>query len=140
MTPQAAPGTAAATSASPVKKPSRQVITISPSGQISGLQVKPGKGVDLRQFGKAQIERASEIVWDDDHQRWFVQITRGQYAGKIIGHDFCEEVGFKRHGIDVNYYCGAPDNRLVVQDYDEAVRLEIMVLDHIRITQGPDAL
>lgn len=116
------------------------MITIAPDGTVSGLQVKPGKGLDLRQFGKAQIERASEIVWDDTHQRWFVQVTKGKYIGRIISHTFCEEVGFKRYGIDVSYYCGAPDNRLVVEDYDEAVRLEIMVLDHIRITEGPDAL
>lgn len=115
-------------------------ISVEANGAVSGLQSKPGQGFDLRQLGKAEIQRASEVLWDQEHQQWFVQIVRGKYAGQIIGHALCELVGFKRYGIGIRYMCGAPDNRLVVEDYDEAVRLEIMVLDHIRRTEGAAAL
>ena len=41
----------------------RQVITVKPFGQMEGLQHKKGQGIDLRQFGNAEINRASEVLW-----------------------------------------------------------------------------
>jgi hypothetical protein len=117
-----------------------QVITIGPAGELSGLQVKPGKGLDLRQFGKARIERASEIEWNDDHQAWTVRITKGLFKDRFITHDLCEEIGFQCNRADLFYYCGPPEDHLIMAEYDEAVRVEIAVLDHIRVTLGPHYL
>ncbi len=47
-----------------------QVITITPSGEMQSLQRKRGRGVDVRQFGHAAIERASEITWNEPQQCW----------------------------------------------------------------------
>ena len=70
-----------------------QVITVHSDGKISGLQVKKGRGLDLRSFGPAKIVRASEIVWDEDNQAWAVEIMDapgpgglgGTYGGSPIG-------------------------------------------------------
>ena len=70
----------------------RQVITIGPDGMMSGLQVKPGKGLDLRQFGRAEIERASEVLWDSDRQGWIVECRKGVYAGCLLGNAWWGEI------------------------------------------------
>lgn len=110
-----------------------QVISISPKGEVSGLQVKPGKGFDLRKLGKAKIERASEVLFNEDNQKWYVQIVKGKYAG--------DTVTYMRHqralGEPVMTNC---DFTLHFNEYDEAVQAEIAVLDHIRLTEGPSAL
>ena len=54
----------------------KQVVTVGPTGSLSGLQLK-GRGVDLRKFGHAQIKRISEIVWIDNYQAWCVKPKRG---------------------------------------------------------------
>lgn len=48
-----------------------QIISIAPDGTIYGLDFK-SKGVSLRDFGKAQIERITSIEWSDERQAWFV--------------------------------------------------------------------
>lgn len=58
-----------------------QVVTISPSGELSGLQMKPGKGLDLTRLGEADVERISEILWHKAEQKWFVHILLGAKAG-----------------------------------------------------------
>ena len=67
----------------------QQVITVGPDGSISGLQVKPGQGVDLRDFGAANIKRASEIVFSEEAQLWYVQICLGKYSGHKVTKNNC---------------------------------------------------
>lgn len=57
-----------------------QIITIAPDGAVSGLQRKPGQGMNLQSLGHAQTVRASEIAWDETAQAWFVDVL--QDAGK----------------------------------------------------------
>jgi len=126
-----------------------QVITIEPNGAVSGLQKKPGQGLDLRKLGKAVIQRASDIRWDEERQQWYVQVLRGKYAGTIVHHGqvhvsacyFQKEAVNKdlAHSPDMTHT--EPDSRTAFyDDYDEAVQAEIMFLDYVRLTEGPDAL
>lgn len=109
----------------------RQVITIGHGGSLSGLQVKPGKGLDLRQFGKAKIERVSEILWDEEAQKWYVQIIAGPLKGEVLTAPLWDE------GVAKPTPSGSTvtrtDYRLDFDDYDFAVRAEIEVLDAFRL-------
>lgn len=111
-----------------------QVVTIHADGKISGLQPKPGKGFDLRTLGKAKIERASEILFSEEHQQWYVKIVKGRYAGKVITHPMLSVLDGRLHRFS------ASDLTAYFAEYDDAVLAEIAVLDHIRLTEGPDAL
>ena len=110
----------------------RQVITIGPSGQISGLQRKPGQGIDLRQFGMAEIKRASEIEWIESKQQWAVRCLRGRYAGLFIA--------LIHNGDDVLSILASDHPVFLYNDYDTAVAHEIEALDYVRVKYGPSAL
>ena len=110
-----------------------QVITITPAGQVSGLQRKPGQGLDLTKLGRAKVERVSEIVWHEDHQRWFVEIKTGPLAGEVLTAALCDKHGFDAKNFVGDWWSGAPDNRIVWASYDDAVRGEVAFLDHVRL-------
>lgn len=110
-----------------------QVVTIKKDGTISGLQRKRGQGIDLRQFGHAQIERASEIKWNEGQQRWMIEIKNT--AVRAWMSDECVEI------LDFQDAVGSDPQmpyevmglgRLMFQDYDDAVKAEIVFLDAMR--------
>lgn len=111
-----------------------QVITIALDGTISGLQVKPGRGVDLTKMGKATVERVSEILWSEDAQAWYVQPIRGPFAGQSITHRMWQEVielfdappGAKGSA-------GVLDQPIYFENYELAVKCEIAFLDAHRL-------
>ncbi|QSY98675.1 hypothetical protein J2J97_31895 (plasmid) [Rhizobium bangladeshense] len=108
----------------------KQVISIGADGQISGLQRKPGQGVDLRQFGQAEIKRVSEIEFNEPTQKWFVHVLRGPWAGiKVARGHFMDHLGAIPDGGAVN------EDTLIVEfeDYDMAVKAEIAILDALRL-------
>jgi hypothetical protein len=111
----------------------QQVITIGPDGSVSGLHHKKGQGLDLRQFGKAQIERASHIVWDEQAQAWQVEVLTGPYAGLTLTWSMWREA---THLDD----CPAAlpsdqrdDATIQFAEYEDGVRAEIMVLNALRL-------
>ncbi len=117
-----------------------QVITIGPTGVMAGLQHKPGKGVDLRQFGKASITRASSIEWDEDAQRWTVLPLSGptkdqsltvshvlQYARAMIS-DMTDLGGSGPQ------WTVSPVDVLLFEDYDDAVSVEIAYFNALRLS------
>lgn len=107
----------------------RQAITIAPDGSVSGLQVKPGKGFDLRCLGNATITRASEVLWDEGRQLWFVEVRDGRWSGRQIDQWLMEHAGVA--GLPAG--CERrPDNLIMAREYDDAVKLEIAVLDGLR--------
>lgn len=117
---------------------SRQVITFSPDGSVSGLQRKPGQGIDLRQFGKAEIKRASEIVWDTDVQAWYIDVL--QEAGQgVVTHDNIRAAS--REAFYTYVYSQGRDglfltpsrDALFFSNYDDAVKVEIAYLDALRL-------
>jgi hypothetical protein len=107
-----------------------QVITIGTDGRISGLQVKPGRGVDIRQFNdRADVKRASEIVATSDGQAWFIDVL--QEAGRgVVRAAHLRDVGVPVNGFACTE---TPSGLLTFPDYDEAVRCEIAYLDALRL-------
>ncbi len=120
-----------------------QVISIGPDGGMSGLQVKPGKGLDLRQFGAAEVVRASEIIFDVTTQAWAVQLldAPGHEAdrGKRITTVMATEAGLlptvRRMITDAQILPDASteDGALLFHGYDVAVEFEIAYLDAWRL-------
>jgi hypothetical protein len=114
----------------------QQVITIHPDGSMSGLQHKRGKGVDLCQFGRASIERASHILWDEMGQCWFVEILTGPHAGKSLTQSLWSGVTGQaecRLSVSAGVADVAPETVLGFADYDDAVAAEVVFLNSLRL-------
>jgi hypothetical protein len=134
----------------------RQVITIAPDGAMSGLQRKPGQGLDLTKFGKAAISRASLIEWDEQFQRWYIDVQQDAGRGDVSMPLFREAVAPGQDGhasltiaiemlnrlcpcgwqseIEIDDTSGLVSRaRLMFQDYDNAVQVEIAYLDALRL-------
>ena len=116
-----------------------QVVTIGADGAISGLQRKKNQGVDLRQFGHAEIERASEIEWVESKQRWCVRILgyslrcKTMDGSRVLCVRHWHNAGLTMDQLrklgatftDVSY-------EILFQDYDDAVKAEVTFLDRLR--------
>lgn len=98
----------------------KQVVTVDPVGVVSGLQVKPGRGLDLRFLGRANISRVSEIEWNQNAQKWQIRILLGPYAGKLITDKMARKPG------------GLSEPALFAE-YDSAVDTEVAVLNALRL-------
>jgi hypothetical protein len=120
-----------------------QVITITIEGTMQGLQVKPGQGLDLRQFGDAKIVRASEIAWDEEKQAWFVDVLQDAGRGPITFRAFADVVDPDNdgdtHGVALflnrvapSGWTGEDDEVIGFIDYNEAIRVEVLYLDGLR--------
>lgn len=115
----------------------QQVITVQPDGTMSGLQRKKGQGLDLRQFGHANIERVSEISWDVRRQRWYVEVLgHHSFSGVLTAQCFHAagvEVPETTCAEDVSVFSDAPCELLTFEDYDDAVKAEVAYLDALRV-------
>lgn len=114
----------------------QQVITIHPDGSMSGLQHKRGKGVDLCQFGRASIERASHILWDEMEQFWFVEVLTGPHAGQHLTQGLWSGVTDQaecRLSLCAGVVDVAPEKVLGFADYDDAVAAEVVFLNSLRL-------
>lgn len=115
----------------------KQVITIDPNGQMSGLQRKPGQGVDLTKFGAAQVVRVSEIEWDETAQKWTIRpLTTGTAIdGELVSYR--QLILALRDGYEA--LAGLVDDAGVLDQparfdgYDQAVAAEIAYLDALRL-------
>ena len=131
---------------------SQQVITIAPGGAMSGLQRKRGRGVDVRQFGHASIERASEITWNEDQQAWTVHVlnyaavrwmthTMGrEHLGATLGKLQWSRAMPTREMGEASAFASLPkgavelpEGWLAFEDYDDAVAAAGAFLDAIRL-------
>lgn len=111
----------------------QQVVTISPEGIISGLQRKPGQGVDLRKFGPCVIARASDIRATEDGQRWTVNLMTGPFAGRALDLDIAYRAGLFRPGAEAVDAHLEAEGVLSFDDYEKAVMVEIRALDGLRL-------
>ncbi len=135
---------------------SQQVITIAPGGAMSGLQRKRGRGVDVRQFGHATIERASEITWNEMDQCWHVRLLNRKvlewmHPKRSImiecgeGATLCMFYWVKAMPARETYMISAGASPpkgstnlskrcwLAFEDYDDAVAAEVAFLDALRL-------
>jgi len=104
----------------------QQVVTIHPDGSISGLQRK--QGLDLRKFGKAQIERTSDIVWSEDEQKWWVKFLR------VEGYLYISTgLMYKAFDIPASFCVLTSEQIEFFDEYEQAVYAEIKVLDYLRL-------
>ena len=107
-----------------------QVITVGANGSLEGLQHKSG-ALDLRKYGKATIDRISEIVWSTQYQMWVVVPTQGKLKGSpITMESFLSTVDNFREAMLILGSAGVRQtslhsNDIVFQEYDEAVAFEV---------------
>ena len=107
----------------------KQVITVSPEGEVSGLQRRRGQGIDLRQFGRAEIERVSEVLWHVQRQAWYVLGKAGPAAGRILTMTDADDLGVA-FGAAAELSAGG---MLLFQEYEDAVSAEVAWLDALRV-------
>lgn len=114
-----------------------QVITISRDGQtVSGLQRKPGQGIDLLATGrasgrKATVTRVSLIEFDADAQAFYVDVLQEVGKGKLTYGAWAAEMG------DVlpegcRNDMSDPGDFLLFDSYDDGVKAEVAYLDALR--------
>lgn len=117
----------------------KQVISITPEGSLHGLQVKQGKGVDLRQFGHADIRRATNIEWVEEDQRW--QIAFLDKDGCVSCY-LTREVWETAHGYPNAAYIAGPEGDVTMgfglvylfADYEDAVEAEVRCINAAKIS------
>ena len=112
-----------------------QVIEILPGGTIIGLERREKKALDLKQFGRAKIERVSEILFDETRQLWFIKTTTAApvtLRTHVINRAILERCDFNATAMA---HCPTthPDCPAYFESYDEAVLVEVSVLDHWRL-------
>lgn len=114
----------------------RQVVSVLGDGSVSGLTRKGDKAIDLRQLGMADIERVSEIIFCKTQQKWRAKIINGPMAGHSITVDdirAAEQNSGVSLGLDeITSIKMGEDYVALFDDYDTAVKAEIMVLDYLR--------
>ena len=124
----------------------KQVITAHPDGTLSGLERKKNQGIDIKYFGPATVERVSHIVWFERKygRGWMIEFLQGPRKGKFLTwNDVPNAAVLTAQSVTVDppypYATGAkPDSPewdalMLFADYDEAVRVEIAILDADRV-------
>ena len=132
--------------------PTKQLITISPTGEVSSLQMKKGKGLDLRVLGEASIKRSSLIEWDEQEQAWFIKLLdyRGCRPDKeslfhtVVSRDLVETAGDDALCVmgDLGEACwhgGSGECAVYFKEYEDAVTLEIATIQGLRKQFGKEA-
>ena len=101
----------------------KQVITISPDGNMSSLHHKK-HGLDLGYFGNIEVERVSEIKWNSSFQQWYVEIINGPAKGTILSkREWRNPTG---NGIQFD------DEIITFGKYEDAVEAEVLYLNKLR--------
>jgi len=113
---------------------SQQLISIAVGGAMTGLQLK--RGLDLRQFGNANIVRSSLIEWDEGKQKWFIQLLNPH---AVVTQTMLHQAGVEvpsTADCDFNAGCGI----LFFDEYEDAVVCEVEVIQAIRLKKGVEAV
>ncbi len=113
-------------SGNPPSNAQKQVITISETGEIQSLRRKKGEGIDLRQLGHAEIERVSEIIFSNQEQKFYVHFLVGALASRCLTYALYSAATGKA----TRFKAGKPI--MLFEEYEDAVRAEVEVLDAIR--------
>lgn len=118
-----------------------QVITIDATGAVSGLQHKPGKGLDLTTLGRAEVTRVSLVEWCPTNQAWYVDILQEHGRGKLTEAKMEDAyAGLDRHiGDSIRVKLSRPwrvaeeGGLLLFTTYDDGVAGEIYYLNLLRL-------
>ena len=119
----------------------KQLITIGASGQIVGLQMKKGSGLDLRKLGPASIVRSTEIEWDKNEQKWFVHFLNGQRTDTVLTRtDFHEYAVPPIHQTvgEAKLNGWKWQDAMLYSDYEDAVTAEVAAIQAMRKRHGTE--
>ncbi len=103
-----------------------QVLSISNTGVMQSLRKKKGQGIDLRTFGNTEVERVSEVLFDDTAQKFYVTFLAGLLAGRKLTYQLYSAVT----GKTTAFINSKPV--MLFDDYEDGVAAEVEVLDLIR--------
>jgi hypothetical protein len=68
----------------------KQILTVCPDGALAGLTVSGG--FNYLKLGKASVQRVTEILWDEENQKWYGKFLRGPLSGtKLLGGKLFDE-------------------------------------------------
>jgi hypothetical protein len=115
----------------------KQVLKITNNGAIKGLEHK-GRCLDLKQFGKAVVERITSIEWDSELQGWYIRWEDTEdtrlfsKAGKIWGRE--EYAYFSEHlaSMTLKIAIHNPSGTVLFKSYNDAVEIEVLVIQHLQ--------
>ncbi len=110
------------------------LVTVNRLGGMLALFAKPGKGVDLRKFGPATMQRVSEITLEPGTQKFVITFLKGELKGRKL----TEQLWYI--GGDDAPSCGQQDGALTTPEgdvmlfgeYDGAVQAEVDIIQHWR--------
>lgn len=109
----------------------KQQVIIKPDGSVSGLDFKK-KGLPLTQLGKAKTKRVTDIVWDEESQKWVIKFLMGELEGSLLAYSHITKMGLPLPPVDNNLEARDTDGVLLFSDYDDAVSAEVFFIQAAR--------
>jgi hypothetical protein len=110
----------------------KQLIIVDPTGALRGLDHKR-RGVDLRQFGRAEIERATLIEWDSQRQGWYIKWCSGG-KDNVWGVDHLLALDpdkFDEVARGVTFF---HPTMVLFKDYEDAIAAEVAIIQQLQKT------
>lgn len=111
-----------------------QLLKINKLGGIESLDFK-GRGIDLRKFGRVAIERSTEILWNEQYQKWYIQfLNLGRFSGKVLdtGIAWLANCGQPCFVPQMRGVCVSDDLTLLFDEYQGAIFCEVLVIQSLR--------
>ena len=120
----------------------KQLITVGTDGSLTSLLTKRGRGLDIKQLGEAEVVRSSEIEWEDSAKGWWIHLLNCKLHQGIVNRDMVEVAGAEAMDMVAGLECwqmGAGGECAIhFRDYDEAVTVEVAVIQGLRKRFGKD--
>ena len=117
----------------------KQLVIVNPDGSLEGLEHKKGKGVNLKQLGKAKVERVTLIKFSESLQMWFIEWTdavlkKDNSFSKVWDVSFIDSLGVDvtEYGGEVISTCNYHGDSIAFEDYDDAVKLEVATIQELQ--------
>jgi len=88
-----------------------------------------GMGIDLRSFGRIQVNRVSDIMFDAAVQLYYVKFVAGPLKGETLG----TLIWHNAFGQDIPDGLTCIGGNLYFDSYEDAVDAEVEVLIHLRM-------
>ena len=107
----------------------KQLITIGVGGSLTSLQMKKDAGLDLRKFGPAAIVRSTEIEWDEAQQKWFIRFQQGTRKNTNCTLQDLDDTDVS---LRLHQATGGEAGTLYFDEYDDAIRVEVAVIQAMR--------
>lgn len=93
-------------------------IVIDIKGSISMLEPKRNSGPDLKGLGRAEVVRATDIIWDAEEEGWAVVWLIGPFKGEFL----------REHLLTSAENTG---NTVYASSYEEAASFEVKAFNNL---------